>query len=89
MTHAELIDDLVAANHILAHRRIFDAYGHISARDPRNPERYWLTRSMPPADVTADDIIEFDLDNKHCALARTGCSSSGSSTAKSTRRGRA
>jgi HCOMODA/2-hydroxy-3-carboxy-muconic semialdehyde decarboxylase len=64
MTHAELIDDLVAANHILAHRRIFDAYGHISARDPRNPERYWLTRSMPPADVTADDIIEFDLDNR-------------------------
>jgi ribulose-5-phosphate 4-epimerase/fuculose-1-phosphate aldolase len=64
MTHAELIDDLVAANHILAHRRIFDAYGHISARDQRNPERYWLTRSMPPADVTADDIIEFDLDNK-------------------------
>ena len=34
MTHAELIDDLVAANHILAHRRIFEAYGHISARDP-------------------------------------------------------
>src|SRR5437660_901597 len=63
-THKELIDDLVAANHILAHRRIFDAYGHISARDPRHPERYWLTRSMPPADVTADDIIEFDLDNK-------------------------
>jgi ribulose-5-phosphate 4-epimerase/fuculose-1-phosphate aldolase len=63
-TSAELIDDLVAANHILAQRRIFDAYGHISARDPRNPERYWLTRSMPPADVTADDIIEFDLDNK-------------------------
>jgi HCOMODA/2-hydroxy-3-carboxy-muconic semialdehyde decarboxylase len=64
MTHAELIDDLVAANQILAYRRIFDAYGHISARDPRNRERYWLTRSMPPADVTADDIIEFDLDNK-------------------------
>src|SRR6266700_7463887 len=64
MTHAELIDDLVAANHILAHRRIFDAYGHISARDPRHPQRYWLTRSMPPADVTAADIIEFDLDNQ-------------------------
>ena len=64
MTHAELIDDLVAANHILAQRRIFDAYGHVSARDPRHPERYWLTRSMPPADVTADDIIEFDLDNR-------------------------
>ena len=56
--------DLVAANHILAQRRIFDAYGHVSARDPGNPERYWLTRSMPPADVTTDDIIEFDLDNR-------------------------
>jgi HCOMODA/2-hydroxy-3-carboxy-muconic semialdehyde decarboxylase len=64
MTHAELIEDLVAANQILAHRGIFEAYGHISARDPRNPGHYWLTRSMPPADVTADDIIEFDLDNK-------------------------
>jgi HCOMODA/2-hydroxy-3-carboxy-muconic semialdehyde decarboxylase len=64
MTHAELIEDLVAANHILAYRGIFEAYGHISARDPRNPGHYWLTRSMPPADVTADDIIEFDLDNK-------------------------
>jgi HCOMODA/2-hydroxy-3-carboxy-muconic semialdehyde decarboxylase len=64
MTHAELIDDLVAANRILAHRGIFDAYGHISARDPDHPGRYWLTRSMPPAEVTADDIIAFDLDNK-------------------------
>jgi ribulose-5-phosphate 4-epimerase/fuculose-1-phosphate aldolase len=64
MTHAELIDDLVAANHILAHRGIFEAYGHISARASRSPDRYWLTRSMPPAEVTADDIIEFDLDNK-------------------------
>jgi ribulose-5-phosphate 4-epimerase/fuculose-1-phosphate aldolase len=64
MTHSELIDELVAANRILAHRGIFDAYGHISARDLDDPGRYWLTRSMPPAEVTADDIIAFDLDNK-------------------------
>jgi len=64
MTHADLIDDLVAANRILADRGIFEAYGHISARDPANKNRYWLTRSMPPAQVTAGDIIEFDLDNK-------------------------
>jgi ribulose-5-phosphate 4-epimerase/fuculose-1-phosphate aldolase len=63
MTHSELIDDLVAANRILADRGIFEAYGHISARDPENKDRYWLTRSMPPSQVTADDIIEFDLDN--------------------------
>jgi HCOMODA/2-hydroxy-3-carboxy-muconic semialdehyde decarboxylase len=64
MTHAELIDDLVAANRILADRGVFEAYGHISARDPRNKDRYWLTRSMAPAQVTAEDIIEFDLDNQ-------------------------
>src|SRR6266545_629297 len=63
MTQSELIDDLVAANRILADRGIFDAYGHISARDPKNKDRYWLTRSMAPAQVAADDIIEFDLDN--------------------------
>lgn len=63
MTHSELLDDLVAANRILAHRGIFDAYGHISARDFHNKDRYWLTRSMAPAQVTAEDIIEFDLDN--------------------------
>jgi ribulose-5-phosphate 4-epimerase/fuculose-1-phosphate aldolase len=63
MTHSELIDDLVAANRILADRGVFEAYGHISARDPRNKDRYWLSRSMAPAQVTAADVIEFDLDN--------------------------
>jgi HCOMODA/2-hydroxy-3-carboxy-muconic semialdehyde decarboxylase len=58
-----LIDDLVAANRILSDQGVLDAYGHISARDPRNPQRYWLSRSMAPVLVTADDIIEFDLDS--------------------------
>jgi len=64
MTHAELIEDLVAANRILTQQGVFDAYGHISARDPANRNRYWLSRSMAPALVTAEDIIEFDLDNQ-------------------------
>jgi HCOMODA/2-hydroxy-3-carboxy-muconic semialdehyde decarboxylase len=63
VTQAELIADLVAANRILSHKGVFDAYGHISARDPNDKNRYWLARSMAPAQVTADDIIAFDLDN--------------------------
>jgi HCOMODA/2-hydroxy-3-carboxy-muconic semialdehyde decarboxylase len=63
MTQAELIDDLVTANRILANQGVLDAYGHISARDPETADRYWLSRSMPPAHVTADDIIAFDLDS--------------------------
>jgi ribulose-5-phosphate 4-epimerase/fuculose-1-phosphate aldolase len=63
MDGTELLDDLVAANRILTHQGVLDAYGHISARDPHDPQRYWLSRSMPPMLVTAADIIQFDLDN--------------------------
>jgi ribulose-5-phosphate 4-epimerase/fuculose-1-phosphate aldolase len=63
MSEAALLDDLVAANRILSHQGVLDAYGHISARDPKRHDRYWLARSMPPALVTATDLIAFDLDN--------------------------
>jgi ribulose-5-phosphate 4-epimerase/fuculose-1-phosphate aldolase len=62
LSNPALIDDLVAANRILSDHGVLDAYGHISARDPANAERYWLSRSMAPVLVTAEDIIEFDLD---------------------------
>jgi HCOMODA/2-hydroxy-3-carboxy-muconic semialdehyde decarboxylase len=58
-----LLDDLVAANRILADQGVLDAYGHISGRDPRAPDRYWLSRSLPPALVTKADLLAFDLDN--------------------------
>src|SRR3974390_1769259 len=32
-----LIEELVAANHILANIGVLDAYGHVSVRDDRNP----------------------------------------------------
>ncbi len=58
-----LIDDLVAGNRILAAMGIVDARGHISVRHPDNPQRYLISRAIAPATVTADDILEFDLDN--------------------------
>jgi ribulose-5-phosphate 4-epimerase/fuculose-1-phosphate aldolase len=63
VSNPALIDDLVAANRILADHGVLDAYGHISARDSAKPDLYWLSRSMAPALVTAEDIIEFDLDS--------------------------
>jgi ribulose-5-phosphate 4-epimerase/fuculose-1-phosphate aldolase len=54
-------DDLVAANRILARLEVVDGFGHISARDPGDPQRYWLSRSMAPALVTADDLMVYDL----------------------------
>lgn len=62
-TDPALIADLVAANRILADEKIFDAFGHVSARDRRNPNRYYLARSLAPALVTAADILDFDLDS--------------------------
>jgi ribulose-5-phosphate 4-epimerase/fuculose-1-phosphate aldolase len=58
-----LIADLVTANHILASEGILDGYGHVSVRDPANPNHYFPSRSLAPGLVTAADIIEYDLDS--------------------------
>ncbi len=60
---ATLIEDLVAANHILADQGVVDGYGHVSARHDRDPNRYLLSRSLAPELVSAEDIMEFDLDS--------------------------
>jgi HCOMODA/2-hydroxy-3-carboxy-muconic semialdehyde decarboxylase len=53
---------LVAANRILAHENVVDAFGHVSVRDPRNAEHYVLARSRSPELVEHDDLMEFTLD---------------------------
>ena len=58
-----LIDNLVAASRILAQHGVLDAWGHVSIRHPKNPERYLLSRARAPALVTAKDIMEFDLNS--------------------------
>src|SRR3954470_22709573 len=55
--------DLVAANHILAHNGVLDSFGHVSVRDPRDPNRYLQMQAMAPRDVSVGDIITFDLDS--------------------------
>jgi HCOMODA/2-hydroxy-3-carboxy-muconic semialdehyde decarboxylase len=57
-----IIEDLVAANRILADQGVLDGFGHVSVRHPNNPNRFLLSRSLAPALTTADDIIEYDLD---------------------------
>jgi HCOMODA/2-hydroxy-3-carboxy-muconic semialdehyde decarboxylase len=61
---AELVGDLVAANHILATEGIVDGYGHVSVRSPRNKERFLLSRSIAPESVTLADILEYGLDGE-------------------------
>jgi len=59
----QLIEDLVAANRVLADQGVLDGWGHVSVRHPRDPNRYLLSRSRAPELVTAEDILEFDLDS--------------------------
>jgi ribulose-5-phosphate 4-epimerase/fuculose-1-phosphate aldolase len=61
-TTAEQIDELVAANHILAARGIVDAYGHVSMRDEANPNRFFLTWAVAPGIAVASDVLAYDLD---------------------------
>src|SRR5437867_8662749 len=60
---AEQIADLAAASRVLVAQGVVDAFGHVSMRHPQAPERYLMARSVAPALVTPDDIIEYDLDS--------------------------
>jgi len=57
-----LLEDIVTGSRILAEFGVVDAFGHVSARDPINPNHFLMSRSLAPALVIADDIMEFDLD---------------------------
>ena len=59
-----LLADLVIANRILAHEGVLDDFGHVSARDPHDPSRFWLSASRSPELVSRADLIRFDLDAK-------------------------
>ena len=58
-----LIEDLAAANRILAEYGVIDGYGHVSVRSDRDAQRYFLSRAIAPELVTEEDIMEYDLDS--------------------------
>ncbi len=59
---AALLEDMVIGSRVLADFGVLDGFGHVSARHPTNPTHFLMARSLAPALVTADDIMEFDLD---------------------------
>lgn len=60
-TASEAIELLVMANRILANEDIFDYLGHVSVRNPENPETFFISRALAPEQVTRADILEVDL----------------------------
>jgi HCOMODA/2-hydroxy-3-carboxy-muconic semialdehyde decarboxylase len=69
---AQLVDDLVVGNRILANENILDGLGHISVRHDQNPNHFLLSRDVAPALVTAGDLIEYDLEGNPVSDKRQG-----------------
>jgi ribulose-5-phosphate 4-epimerase/fuculose-1-phosphate aldolase len=57
---ADIRRELVAANRILGHEGILDAFGHVSVRHPSSKGHFLLSRARSPENVEAGDILEFD-----------------------------
>jgi ribulose-5-phosphate 4-epimerase/fuculose-1-phosphate aldolase len=61
-TDATVSEDIVIGSRVLAEFGVLDGFGHVSARSLTNPNHFLMSRSLAPALVSADDIMEFDLD---------------------------
>ena len=55
------VADLVTACHIAANEGVVDSFGHLSVRSAKNPERFFMSRALAPANVTVADIMELDM----------------------------
>ncbi|KXT04457.1 hypothetical protein AC579_625 [Pseudocercospora musae] len=59
-----LFSTLITANHILHCRNVVDAFGHISVRNPQDPNTFFLSRNLAPALVRSrSDIVEYRVED--------------------------
>ena len=71
-TSRNVLQDLVAANRILARHGVLDAYGHVSARSDGDPAHFMMSRSLAPSLVTRADLMEHGPDSEPIGDARKG-----------------
>jgi ribulose-5-phosphate 4-epimerase/fuculose-1-phosphate aldolase len=57
----QIFADLVLANRILYSLGVLDSHGHVSVRDPKHPDHFFLSRALAPALVTPEDVMAYDL----------------------------
>lgn len=46
---------------ILAKQNVLDAFGHLSVRNPTQPDRFFIPRNLAPASVMPEDVVELNL----------------------------
>lgn len=59
-----VFEELVTATKILLHEGVLDTFGHISARDPEDPQSFFMGRKLAPSHITTADIQKFDLEGE-------------------------
>jgi HCOMODA/2-hydroxy-3-carboxy-muconic semialdehyde decarboxylase len=60
----ELVEDLLTGNKILFKYGVVDAFGHLSVRHDKDPEKYVMSRHLAPALVTEKDLLTYNLDSE-------------------------
>ncbi|MFD9902243.1 class II aldolase/adducin family protein [Mesorhizobium sp. NPDC059025] len=63
-TRQKVFQELVTATKILLNEGVLDTFGHISARDPEDPQSFFLAQKLAPSLITTGDILRFNLDGE-------------------------
>ncbi|KAJ9620877.1 hypothetical protein H2203_007463 [Taxawa tesnikishii (nom. ined.)] len=59
-----IFSSLITANHIIHHQNVVDAYGHVSVRNPNNPDTFFMSGSLAPALVSSlSDLVEYHVED--------------------------
>jgi HCOMODA/2-hydroxy-3-carboxy-muconic semialdehyde decarboxylase len=61
---AEVFHELIVATRILANQKVLDAFGHVSVRHPRDPQRYFIPRHRAPELAEVADLIEMTIESQ-------------------------
>jgi ribulose-5-phosphate 4-epimerase/fuculose-1-phosphate aldolase len=62
MTLDDVRQEIADASRILSKQGLMDAFGHVSRRHPHRSDSFLIPRSLAPALVTPEDVLELDLD---------------------------
>ena len=61
---SKVFEELATATKILLNEGILDTFGHISARDPEDPDYFFLAQKLAPSLITMEDFQRLDLDGE-------------------------
>jgi ribulose-5-phosphate 4-epimerase/fuculose-1-phosphate aldolase len=61
---AQALHELIVATRIMTREKVLDAFGHVSVRHPRDPQRFFIPRHRPPELAEVSDIVELTLESE-------------------------